>query len=325
MGKPMSVRPDPPLKPGLGYAASRIDRATDRRADVAAIESLQADPSTGFYLIGGDAVILKKSPQGHQPLFDASAAASFGDSSEVVFLGFLDGAARFAAALAAAAVEPLKARAELDFIDLRSLAVRGLLDSDHLAALAESRALLNWHARHRFCANCGSATHVVEAGWRRDCPSCRTLHFPRTDPVVIMLAVAGERCVLGRSHRFASGMWSCLAGFMEPGETIEQAVRRETREEAGIVCGRVAYFSSQPWPFPMSLMIGCHAEAQSREIVIDKTELDDARWFTRGEVALMLAGRHPQGLTAPPPIAIAHHIMRAWVEREVAFDAADPA
>jgi NAD+ diphosphatase len=115
-------------------------------------------------------------------------------------------------------------------------------------------------------------------------------------------------------------MWSCLAGYVEPGETIEEAVRRETREEAGIVCGRVAYFASQPWPFPMSLMIGCYAQARSREIVIDRTELDDARWFEREEVALMLLGRHPDGLTAPLPIAIAHHILRAWVEKDIEFD-----
>jgi NAD+ diphosphatase len=131
-----------------------------------------------------------------------------------------------------------------------------------------------------------------------------------------MLATAGERCLLGRSHRFQPGMWSCLAGFVEPGETIEDAVRRETREEAGIACGRVTYFASQPWPFPMSLMIGCHAEALSHDIVIDRTELDDARWFERTDVALMLAGRHPDNLWTPPPIAIAHHILRVWVEGE---------
>jgi NAD+ diphosphatase len=134
-----------------------------------------------------------------------------------------------------------------------------------------------------------------------------------------MLAVHGERCVLGRSHRFQPGMWSCLAGFVEPGETIEQAVRRETREEAGIVCGRVAYFASQPWPFPASLMIGCYAEATSRELIIDRAELDDARWFEREEAALMLVGRHPDGLTAPTPMAIAHHILRAWVGQAIGF------
>jgi NAD+ diphosphatase len=125
--------------------------------------------------------------------------------------------------------------------------------------------------------------------------------------------------VLGRSHRFQPGMWSCLAGFVEPGETIEEAVRREVREEAGIVCGRVAYFASQPWPFPSSLMIGCHAEALSGEIVIDPGELDDARWFDREEVTMMLARRHPDGFTAPHPVAIAYHIIRAWLEDGVSF------
>ena len=127
-----------------------------------------------------------------------------------------------------------------------------------------------------------------------------------------MLAVAGERCVLGRSHRFQPGMWSCLAGFVEPGEAIEDAVRRETREEAGIVCGRVSYFASQPWPFPTSLMIGCHAEALSREIIIDRAELDDARWFERADVAKMLRREHPDGLVAPTGIAIAHHLLGHW-------------
>jgi NAD+ diphosphatase len=157
-------------------------------------------------------------------------------------------------------------------------------------------------------------TRPVEGGWRRDCANCRVQHFPRTDPVVIMLAIAGERCVLGRSPRFAPTMWSCLAGFVEPGETIEDAVRREVREEVGIACGRVTYFASQPWPFPTSLMIGCHAEAFTDEIVVDRSELEDARWFTRDELALMLVRKHPQGLTATPPIAIAHHIIRRYVE-----------
>ena len=134
-----------------------------------------------------------------------------------------------------------------------------------------------------------------------------------------MLAIAGERCLLGRSRRFAPSMWSCLAGFVEPGEAIEDAVRREIREEAGIVCGRVAYFRSQPWPFPSSLMIGCHAEALSHDIVVDRNELDDARWFDREEVAPMLARQHPEGLTTPVPVAIAYHIIRAWVENGVEF------
>jgi NAD+ diphosphatase len=138
--------------------------------------------------------------------------------------------------------------------------------------------------------------------------------------VVIMLAVDGDRCLLGRSPRFVPTMWSCLAGYVEPGESIEDAVHRETQEEAGITCGRVVYFASQPWPFPTSLMIGCHAEALTHEIVVDREELEDARWFSKGEIETMLTRKHPQGLTTPPPVAIAHHIIRAWVENEVSFD-----
>jgi NAD+ diphosphatase len=135
-----------------------------------------------------------------------------------------------------------------------------------------------------------------------------------------MLAIAGEHCLLGRQSRFLPGMWSCLAGFVEPGENIEQAARRETQEEAGIVCGRVRYFASQPWPFPMSLMIGCHIEALSQEIVVDRKELEDAQWFSRDEVRLMLLHRHPRGIATPPPVAIAHHIIRAWVEGGARFE-----
>ena len=316
----MSPRPDLGPQPRLGYAGSRHERAAHLRADAAAPAALTRDPQSRSYLIAGELVALKKTGGLHDPLFTAAETRDLGEPAEVAFLGLLDGAPRFAVGLRAAAVALLQTRSDIELIDLRSIAVRGLLDSDHLPPLAEGKALLTWHARHRFCANCGAATRPVDGGWRRDCPSCQTLHFPRTDPVVIMLAVDGERCLLGRSHRFQSGMWSCLAGFVEPGETVEEAVRRETREEAGIACGRIAYFASQPWPFPMSLMIGCHAQALSREIVIDRTELDDARWFERDEVALMLSGQHPAGLTAPMPIAIAHHILRAWVEKTVAFE-----
>jgi len=315
----MSPRPDLGPRPRLGYAASRIDRAAGRRADDAALAVLEREANARTYAIGGELVVLRKTGAGLDPLFTLAAARELGGVEETVFLGLADGAARFAVALDQATIEALKARDDLTIIDLRSIAVRGLVDADHLPPLAEGKALLHWHARHRFCSNCGAATHVIEGGWRRDCPSCKAQHFPRTDPVAIMLAVKGERCVLGRSHRFQPGMWSCLAGFIEPGEAIEDAVRRETREEAGIVCGRVNYFASQPWPFPTSLMIGCHAEAISEEIVIDRAELDDARWFDREEVAQMLLRRHPDGLTATVPVAIAYHIIRAWVEEGVEF------
>jgi NAD+ diphosphatase len=312
------MSPHPPFgpKPRLGYTASTIERAAEIRADRAALAALANASNARAYLIGGEMVALNKGANGHDPLFTLNEAKALGPTAETVFLGLSQDAARFALAFEAAATEAAQARPELLLTDLRSIAVKGLVDSEHLPPLAEAKALLGWHARHRFCPNCGNRTEVVEGGWRRDCPACRAQHFPRTDPVVIMLPFSGSRCVLGRSYRFARGMWSCLAGFMEPGETIEEAVRRETREECGIACGRVGYFASQPWPFPSSLMIGCHAEALSHEIVIDRAELDDARWFEREEVASMLLRCHPSELTTPPEVAIAYHIIRAWVEGE---------
>jgi NAD+ diphosphatase len=315
----MSPRPHLGPKPPLGYTASLIERAAERRPDATALAALENDPRGRTYVVGGELVALKRAVPVHDPLFTPGEARRLGQTAELVFLGLMQEAPRFAVALDLSSIEALKAQDGLLVTDLRSIAVRGLVDADHLPPLAEGKAVLNWHMRHRFCANCGAATRLAEAGWRRDCPVCRSQHFPRTDPVVIMLPVAGERCVLGRSHRFQPGVWSCLAGFVEPGEAIEDAVRRETREEVGILCGPVRYFASQPWPFPTSLMIGCHAEAQSRDIVIDRAELDDARWFDREEVATMLARTHPAGLMTPPTVAIAYHIIRAWVEDEVAL------
>jgi NAD+ diphosphatase len=315
----MSPRPDLGPKPRLGYTQSLIDRAAELRTDPAALAALTNDPRAGVYVIGGEMVVLKKQTPVHDPLFTLAEARALAQTEELVFLGRLGDAGRFAVAPDVATVEALKARDEFVVTDLRSIAIKELVDGAHLPPIAEGKALLHWHARHRFCANCGKPTNLVEGGWRRDCPSCRVQHFPRTDPVAIMLPIAGERCLLGRSHRFAAGMWSCLAGFVEPGETIEDAVRRETREEAGIICGRVSYFAAQPWPFPMSLMIGCHAEALSHDITIDRNELDDARWFERGEVELMLRRQHPDSLTTPPTVAIAYHIIRAWLEEEIDF------
>jgi NAD+ diphosphatase len=310
----MSPRPDLGPRPQLGYTASLLDRAAHRRGEAAA---LAADRRAGAYVVGGELVITRKRERGGDPLFGLGEAHALAPARESVLLGFLDGVPRFGLGIGKEAAEALKARDDFLVTDLRSIAVQGLVAPEHLPPLAEAKALLAWHARHRFCSNCGAPTDVVEAGWKRECAACKTEHFPRTDPVVIMLAVRGDSCLLGRSARFASAMWSCLAGFVEPGENVEEAVRREVREEAGIVCGRVAYFASQPWPFPMSLMIGCHAEALTDDITVDRAELEGARWFDRDEVALMLLRRHPDGLGTPPPVAIAHHIIRAWVEGDV--------
>jgi len=310
----VTERPDLGPRPQLGYTASLIDRAADRRSDAAALAKLAHDPRAAGYAVGGEMVVMKARGEAVEPLFSPAEASALGAVRETIFLGLLGEAPRFGFGLDAKAVEPLKARNDLKITDLRTIAVRGLVGAEHLPPLAEAKALIGWHARHRFCPNCGAATQVVQGGWRRDCPSCQAEHFPRTDPVVIMLAIRGDRCVLGRSPRFAATMWSALAGFAEPGETIEEAVRREVLEEAGIRCGEVKYFRSQPWPFPSSLMIGCHAEALSDEIVIDRSEIEDARWFDRAELAQMLGRRHPAGLTTPPPVAIAHHLIRSFVE-----------
>ncbi|HMA55135.1 MAG TPA: NAD(+) diphosphatase [Pseudolabrys sp.] len=314
----MSSRLGP--KPRLGYSGSHIERAAELRTDASAVAALARHPGAGTYVIGGEWIVAKKGSPLNEPLFGLTEAQVLSAATETIFLGLLDGAPRFGHGLTPQSAEALKARGDLQVTDLRSIAVQGLVAADHLPPIAEAKAVLHWHARHRFCPNCGAATQLVCGGWRRDCPQCKAEHFPRTDPVVIMLAVDGDRCLLGRSPRFVPTMWSCLAGYVEPGESIEDAVHRETREEAGITCGRIVYFASQPWPFPTSLMIGCHAEALTREIVVDREELEDARWFTKEEIATMLMRKHPQGLTTPPPVAIAHHIIRAWVEDEVRFE-----
>jgi NAD+ diphosphatase len=235
---------------------------------------------------------------------------------ERVLLGMLDGRPLAGLLYEAAVADRIADAPSLSALDLRSIAVQGTVPPDELGMLAQAKSLLSWHARHRFCANCGNPTETATGGLRRDCAACGTQHFPRTDPVSIMLVARGDKCLLGRQKRFVAGSYSCLAGFISPGETIEDAVRREVLEEAGIRVGRVSYVASQPWPFPSSIMIGCYGEALTEEIVLDRDELEDGRWFDRDELALMLEGRHPDGLITPPPIAIANHLMRAWLSGE---------
>lgn len=303
----------------LPFTGGRIERHSGNRGEADWGDALEASAASRTYVLAGEAVVLKKSGALADPLFTLAEAQALGVAQEQALLGLCDGAGQFAVALDRAAADNLKSRGLL-VIDLRSIAMQALVEAEHLSGLAAAKALLLWHARHRFCSVCGASSQLGEDGWRRDCPRCGAQHFPRTDPVVIMLATDGERCLLGRQPHFAPGLWSCLAGFIEPGETIEEAARRETKEEAGLDCGRVRYLGSQPWPFPMSLMIGCHLEALSTAITVDRSELEDARWFARAEAAKMLGSGHPEGLITPPPWAIAHHVIRAWVEDAGAFD-----
>jgi NAD+ diphosphatase len=295
----------------LGFATNPIDRLEARRNDAAFVEGLRRDATSRTLLFVGDDLVLNGD---NSPWFGFGEAAAPAPAALEVLLGIRDGRARFATALDADYAESLKTRGGLAVADLRSVAIAGELPAADVGALAQAKAVLSWHRSHRFCAACGTESVLAGAGWRRECPNCGTHHFPRTDPVVIMLATDGERCLLGRQPRFPPGMYSCLAGFLEPGETIEDGVRRELFEEAGIVTGPVTYLGTQPWPFPTSLMIGCLARATTTDITIDRTELEDARWFPRDEARAIMEGRHPEELRCPPQMAIANHIMRRWIE-----------
>jgi NAD+ diphosphatase len=296
----------------LGFAGNGLDRAAQLRAKPDAIAALRTSPDARYYAFCGDHAVLAKA--GAAPLWQAAGVPGQGQLREEVFLGLEAGAPRFAVLIDPAQEEALKADEALLMIGLRALAFEGLVSPHHLGAIAQGKAMLHWHATHRFCSSCGVASEVADAGYKRVCPACATMHFPRTDPVVIMLAVRGDKALLGRSGRFPPGWYSTLAGFVEPGETIEDAVRRETFEEAGITCGRVTLMANQPWPFPASLMIGAYAEATSETITVDTEELEDCRWFSRAEIRQMIAGTHPEGLGVPMKMSIASHLIRHFVE-----------
>jgi NAD+ diphosphatase len=292
------------------FSGSAIERWSEGRETLDAAAVLAGDNSAVF-LLRDDRVLVRVNGEGLQAGFTPQEARELGlDVESLIVLGIMEAGPR----LAGHADPDLALPEDIKVIDLRSLAIDGAMAQGDLAALAQARSYLFWNNANRFCGRCGSKLAVKGGGTSRFCTTCGIEIFPRVDPVVIMLAIDGERCLLGRQPRFAPGMYSALAGFLEPGETIEEAVRREVKEEAGIRIGRVAYHSSQPWPFPSSLMIGCHAEAISTEIERDAAELEDCRWFEREEVRLMLAGTHPDGLKAPFPMAIAHHLIKAFAE-----------
>ena len=295
------------------FGGNPLDRASERRRDTVWIRSLLDDPVARILplcelrpLIRGQAV-----PElDWQPIGPWRERIARG--ATLVFLGLDKARPYFAVdggpAEAAATGQPGP-------VDARTLAP--LLSSGEAAILAEARSLIDWHARHRFCAQCGSPTRVESAGWVRRCPECKASHYPRSDPVTIMLAVRGDYGLLGRGRRRPGARFSCLAGFMEPGETLEEGVRREVHEESGIRVGRVKYLACQPWPFPSSLMMGFLCEALSEEITVDPEELAEARWFHREEIRAMVARAisgpdDPTQISVPGPIAIAHHICRRW-------------
>ena len=311
------------------FHGNPLDRASEKREDPTFLAAARARPDACAVIIARDMPILTRG-EPRDAFFPMSEIAALGGAKLEILLG-LDpaGAPVYAALMPDEVVEQradhsdgfldrrelvIPGRDDLEPMDLRSVAVQGLVSPASVAILGQAKAIAHWHAKHGFCANCGAPSRSAASGWRRECGACKVQHFPRTDPVVIMVAVDGDYCLLGRQARFPKGMYSALAGFLEPGETIEEAVRREIHEEAGVTCGPVGYVASQPWPFPSSLMIGCLARATSREIHIDGQELEDARWFHRDEVRAMYEKRHPEGLAAPNRMAIAHHILKYWLE-----------
>ncbi len=297
------------------FGGNPLDRVSERRSDVAWLAGLFEHPDSRVTLLRELRPLVAAGPPptiAWQPL--APWRRRIDQGATWLLLGLADGRARFALDVTG---DDAAGALSGEFGDMRALA--GTMAGGDAAILGEARALIDWHARHRFCAVCGTPSNVESAGWCRRCPGCKAQHFPRVDPVVIMLPVHGERCLLGRNARRAGSRFSCLAGFVEPGETLEEAVRREVFEEAGLRVASVRYMASQPWPFPSSLMCGFIAEATSDAVTIDRTELETARWFSRTEVLAMVA-RSAAGDGAPdslaPPIAIGHQIARRWASGE---------
>lgn len=284
--------------PGLGFTGGLLDRADHLRRDETAIQAARMHPAARFLIL-------------HElkPLMDDDqlvwARRSEVPAGPQVFLGLdPEGAPRFAVD---GAPDP-----DLPGQPTDARQAGALLADGRAAIVAQARSLLDWHRRHRFCASCGAPTEMAKAGYSRRCGSCGAEHFPRVDPVVIMLAEKDDHALVGRGPRFPAGFFSALAGFVEPGESLEEAVARELEEEAGLVATAVRYVASQPWPFPSSLMMGAIAGVQGFELALDESEISEARWVTREEVRAVLRSEGPW--QAPPPLAIAHWLLRAWAD-----------
>ncbi|MBP6555097.1 MAG: NAD(+) diphosphatase [Novosphingobium sp.] len=292
----------------MTFAGAGLDRADHIRADADKLAELMDWRARLLRLDGLDPLITPDGTLDWGTLADADAA------SEVVFLGLLGGKGCFAE------VSP-KLLGSVAPANPRLWAAMSSLSPEELAIYGTARSLVDWHARHRYCARCGNPTVLAKGGWQRSCTNevCKAEHFPRVDPVTIMLVEHEGQLLLGRQPRFPPRRFSTLAGFVEPGESIEEAVAREVMEEAGVVVRDVSYVGSQPWPFPSSLMIGCHAHALSAELTVDHTELEEADWFTRAEVAAAMAaamaGDEDGRFIAPPPQAIAHHLLKWWLKQ----------
>jgi len=304
------------------FSGNPLDRGETQRRDEEWIAKTAQDPNSRFLPMWGPKVLITEHSEhsvhdlGWLTMQDLKQA---GINSTVMLLGMLDGTAYYAVDLSQqeTAGEQLEGLNGYYFEDARTAAEQ-LLTGPDAGILAQGRAQINWHNRHGFCSVCGHETVVQRGGQKRVCPACKAEHFPRVDPVIICLVTDGERCLLGQSRGRLARMnrYSALAGFVDQGESIEEAVAREIMEEAGLQVRNVRYHSSQPWPFPSSLMMGCHAEAATTEINMDPEEMTDVKWFGRQEVLQALAGKN-ESLLLPGPVAIAHHLIKTWANGEV--------
>jgi NAD+ diphosphatase len=299
------------------FAGNPLDRASERRADATWIKDRLEDPDTLALAMWNGKPLVEDAPGDGNAVRIAYVSVPMvrelaASEERILFLGLWKETAVFAVDLDGSADPADGALRGLGrFEDLRGVALR--LPPTDAAILATAKSVFEWRRKHGFCSNCGQPSQAVDGGWKRVCEACRTEHFPRTDPVVIMLAIHGEKCLLGRQAAWPKGMYSALAGFLEPGETIEEACARELNEEAGLTATSVSYHSTQPWPYPSSLMIGLFAEVSDDNAAPDQTELEEVRWFTRDEIRSLLRGELP-GTFAPGAMAIAHQLIKAWAE-----------
>ena len=295
------------------FVANDIDRAAHFRFHDERLMAFEGDPATRAHVVYRDSLLVKREGDAVRALLTLDEAREAGANPGTIFLGLRDGGALFGMGMSQGAAEALVGRDDTTLTELRGMAMQGAIPPDQLAGIAMAKSMVSWHQRHGFCANCGTRTGMREGGWKRECPNCKTEHFPRTDPVVITLVAAGDKCLLGRQKQFPPGMYSCLAGFVEAAETIEDAVRREIFEESAIRCVDITYYMTQPWPYPSSLMIGLFAEVSDDQAAPDQTELEAVRWFTREETRSLLRGELSDAWP-PGPMAIAHQLIKAWAE-----------
>ncbi|MEM5502892.1 NAD(+) diphosphatase [Ahrensia kielensis] len=304
--------PYPEYSAGCAFTGNPLNRFSERRTQNCVAEAL-ATRGAKLLVVAYGKVLFKKEENNLNAIFTPQELKTAQvDESKIVLLGWDGKGLPWLIAPSDFTEENLSD--DFEAIDFRSVYIQGLLEEAQLGMLAQGGALLSWHKSHAFCSRCGTASNMRDGGYKRVCPNCGAEHFPRTDPVVIMLTVSqdNEKCLLGRSPHFAQGVYSCLAGFVEPGETIEMAMRRETKEETNIDVERVSYHASQPWPFPYTMMIGCYGVAASESIIVDD-ELEDARWFSRDEVRQIANGTHPDGFIMPPKGAIASNLVLHWL------------